>query len=216
MMNFLSFLQLLGVVCHESVHRTVYLTLSKAFFTWHAKMKHVVARRAHVPMTRWWKVKDMADQGQDSLTWKLRIAMLWLCGPILELGHLMFTIEATGGWLKRLGDLLVHSTFFLTLPVMLAVLTVVLPDGWSKKLNVVFGILPGMVFYTLNLLEFGFGLVPGGYSGPTPGPEQAIILGVRLAITVLIPVLAFKWPRFPVSSAPVTSPRTGTGTEGIS
>ncbi len=136
----------------------------------------------------------MSEIESASSLWKVKIAVLWICGPVLESAHLLFSIDTTGAWLKRLGDLVVHSTFFITLPIILAVLTLILKDKWNQRVNVIFGIIPGLTFYIINFFEFGLGMVPGGYTGPAPGPEQIIILALKVAITALIPWLAWRWP----------------------
>ncbi len=43
---------------------------------------------------------------KDTMPWKVRIAVLWLCGPILEAAHLLLSIDTEGAWRKQLGDLI--------------------------------------------------------------------------------------------------------------
>jgi hypothetical protein len=128
----------------------------------------------------------------EILSLKLKIAVLWLCCPVLEAAHLLLIIEDEGLWLKRHGNLMVHSTFFLLLPVILCVLTLLLNDHWNRKINLIVGIVPMGLFNFFNFLECGIGVAM--YTGPAIGIEQPFLLGTRIIISVIIVWLAWKWP----------------------
>ena len=128
----------------------------------------------------------------QTLSWKARIAVLWACGPILELAHLIL-ISETPNWLTRHGNLVLHSSFFFLAPIVLVVLSLTLGDKPNRWVNLILGALFTFVVYLINLLECGLGIV--AYDGPDIGLEQGLILGLKVIVTAFIPWFAWKWPR---------------------
>ncbi len=128
----------------------------------------------------------------ETLSWKVRIAVLWVCGPILELAHLVL-ISETHNWLVRHGNLVLHSTFFFLLPLIMGVLSLTLKDKPNRWVNLILGIAFTFVFYLINFLECGLGVVM--YNGPAIGTEQILLLGLKVVITAFIPWLAWRWPK---------------------
>jgi hypothetical protein len=129
----------------------------------------------------------------NTLPWKLRISILWAIGPVLELAHILFTIGVEEKWLARLGNLVIHSTFFFLVPMLMCLLTLILNDKWNKWLNIVLGIFFGFVSAPIWFLEGGLGVIM--YDGPPLGAEHALLLGLKMVITVFIPWFAWKWPK---------------------
>ena len=127
-----------------------------------------------------------------NLPWKVRIAVLWVCGPVLESAHLLLVSE-TEYWLVRHGNLVVHSTFFYLLPLVMAFLSLTLKDKPNRWVNLIIGIIPMFIFYIINFLECGLGVVV--YNGPSIGLEQTLILGLKVIITAFIPWFAWRWPK---------------------
>lgn len=128
----------------------------------------------------------------QTLPWKNRIAILWASGLLLELAHLIL-ISETHNWLVRHGNLVVYSSFFILAPIALVVLTLTLPDTPNRWVNIILGCFFAFVSAPLNFLECGVGLIQ--YTGPDPGLEQGLILGLKVIVTLLIPWFALKWPR---------------------
>ena len=129
----------------------------------------------------------------DTLPWKIRIAILWAIGPILELAHILFTIGVEDKWLARLGSLVVHSTFFFLVPLLMCLLTLILDDKLNRGLNLVLGIFFGFVSAPIWFLEGGLGVIM--YDGPPLGAEHALLLGLKIVVTLFIPWFAWKWPK---------------------
>ena len=92
-----------------------------------------------------------------------------------------------------LGDFVLFSTFLILLPSIFCVLSLVLKDKWNKWVNIIAGIFFAFVSYPLAFLELGLGVIM--YERPPLGAEHALILGLRVLITALIPWFAWKWPK---------------------
>ncbi|HEY71608.1 MAG TPA: hypothetical protein G4O08_13610 [Anaerolineae bacterium] len=129
----------------------------------------------------------------STLPWKIRIAVLWAIGPVLELAHLFFTISPEGERQARLGNLVVHTTFFFLIPMVMCLLSLILSDQWNKWLNLILGIFFGFVSAPIWFLEGGLGVIM--YDGPPIGTEHALLLGLKIVVTVFIPWFAWKWPK---------------------
>ena len=128
----------------------------------------------------------------QTLSWKARIAILWACGPILELAHMVLIIEQHN-WLTRHGNLVLYSTFFFLIPIGLVVLSLTLPDKPNRWVNLILGSFFAFVSAPIAFMECGLGILM--YNGPDPGMEQALILGLRIIVTAFIPWFAWRWPR---------------------
>ena len=129
----------------------------------------------------------------NTLPWKIRIALLWAVGPVLELTHLFLTIGTEEKWMARLGDLVVHSTVFFLVPMLMCLLSLTLKDKPNKWVNIVLGIFYGFVSAPIWFLEGGLGVIM--YDGPPIGLEHALLLGLKMVIAVFIPWFAWKWPK---------------------
>jgi ethanolamine transporter EutH len=127
-----------------------------------------------------------------TLPWKLRIAVLWAIGPVLELAHLFLNIGVEEKGTARLGNLVVHSTFFFLIPLLMCLLSLTLKDKWNKRLNIVLGIFFGFVSAPIWFLEGGLGVIM--YDGPPIGLEHALLLGFKIVVALFIPWFAWKWP----------------------
>jgi len=129
----------------------------------------------------------------DSLPWKIRIAVLWAIGPIIESGHLILTIDTDDKWCARLGILTIHATFFYIVPLLMSLLTLILKDKVNRWVNIIAGILFGVVFSIIWFLEGGLGVIM--YDGPSIGIEHALLLGFKVVVALFIPWFAWKWPK---------------------
>ena len=128
-----------------------------------------------------------------TLSWKVRIALLWAIGPVLELAHLFLNIGVEEKGTARLGNLVIHSTFFFLIPLLMCLLSLILKDRLNKWLNIILGIFFGFVSAPIWFLEGGLGVIM--YDGPPIGLEHALLLGFKIVVTVFIPWFAWKWPK---------------------
>ena len=128
-----------------------------------------------------------------NLPWKVRIAVLWVIGPVLELAHLFLTIGTEDKWMARLGVLPIHATFFFLIPLTMCLLSLTLKDKLNKRFNIVLGIFFAFISAPLWFLEAGLGVIM--YDGPPIGTEHALLLGFKIVVTAFIPWFAWKWPK---------------------
>ena len=128
-----------------------------------------------------------------TLPWKLRIAVLWAIGPVLELAHLFLNIGVEEKGTARLGNLVVHSTVFFLIPLLMSLLSLALDDKLNKRLNIVLGIFYGFISAPIWFLEGGLGVIM--YDGPPIGAEHALLLGFKIVVALFIPWYAWKWPK---------------------
>ena len=128
-----------------------------------------------------------------TLPWKLRIAVLWAIGPVLELAHLFLNIGVEEKGTARLGNLVVHSTVFFLIPLLMSLLSLALDDKLNKRLNIVLGIFYGFISAPIWFLEGGLGVIM--YDGPPIGAEHALLLGFKVVVALFIPWYAWKWPK---------------------
>jgi hypothetical protein len=128
-----------------------------------------------------------------TLPWKLGIALLWALGPVLELAHLMLYLRIDEKGTTRLGNLVVHSTLFSVVPLLLCVLSLTLRDKANKRMNIVLGVLVGFVLSLIWFLEGGLGVI--AYEGPPLSAQRAILLGFKTVLMLLIPWFAWRWPK---------------------
>jgi len=128
----------------------------------------------------------------NTLSWKVRLAVLWVCGPVLEVAHLVI-FSRVDDWGKYKGDFVLLSTVLLLIPLIMCLLSLLLRDRLNKWVNIIAGIFYAGPVYILEWLEGGLGVIM--YEGPPLGTEHALILGLKVIITVFIPWLAFKWPK---------------------
>ena len=129
----------------------------------------------------------------STLSWKVRIAILWAIGPVLELAHLFLNIVVEEKGTARLGNLVIHSTFFFLIPLLMCLLSLTLKDRLNKWVNIVLGIFFGFISAPIWFLEGGLGVIM--YDGPPIGLEHALLLGFKIVVTVFIPWFAWKWPK---------------------
>jgi len=134
----------------------------------------------------------LQEEIMQTLSWKVRIAVLWAIGPVLQVAQLVIFTRVED-WGKYMGDFVLFSTFLLILPMIFCVLSLVLKDKWNKWVNIIAGIFFAFVSYPLAFLELGLGVIM--YEGPPLGAEHALILGLRVLITLFIPWFAWKWPK---------------------
>jgi len=127
-----------------------------------------------------------------TLSWKVRIAVLWAIGPVLQVAQLVI-FTRVDDWGKYMGDFVLFSTFLLLLPLTFCVLSLTLKDKPNKWVNIIAGIFFAFISYPIAWLELGLGVIM--YEGPPLGSEHALILGFRMVITLLIPWFAWKWPK---------------------
>ena len=129
----------------------------------------------------------------ETLSWKVRIAILWAIGPILELAHLFLNIGAEEKGMARLGNLVLYTTFSLLIPLLMCFLSLTLKDKLNKRFNIVLGIFFAFISAPLWFLEAGLGVIM--YDGPPIGTEHALLLGFKIVVTAFIPWFAWKWPK---------------------
>ena len=129
----------------------------------------------------------------ETLSWKVRIAVLWAIGPVLELAHLFLTIGTEDKWKARLGVLAIHATFFFIIPLLMCLLTLILKDKANKWANLIIGIFFAFVSAPIWFLEGGLGVIM--YDGPPIGIEHALLLGFKIVVAAFIPWFAWKWPK---------------------
>jgi len=128
-----------------------------------------------------------------TLPWKIRIALLWAIGPVLELAHLFYNIGVDEKGLARLGNLVVHTTFVFLIPLLMCLLSLTLTDKLNRWVNLVLGLFFGFVSAPIWFLEGGLGIIM--YDGPPIGPEHALLLGLKVVVALFIPWFAWKWPK---------------------
>lgn len=128
----------------------------------------------------------------ETLSWKVRIAVLWVCGPILELASLVL-ISDQDGFLDRYGNLVPLAIFLFLLPFTMVVLSLTLRGQVNRWLNIVLGMFFVLVVYLSVFLEAGLGVIMYEDRWPAIGLEQPLILGLRIAVTALIPWFAWRW-----------------------
>ena len=128
----------------------------------------------------------------ETLSWKVRIAVLWAIGPVLQVAQLVIFTRVED-WEKYMGDFVLFSTFLLLLPLTFCVLSLILKDKPNKWVNIIAGIFFAFISYPICWLELGLGVIM--YEGPPLGAEHALILGFRMVITLFIPWFAWKWPK---------------------
>ena len=129
----------------------------------------------------------------ETLSYKIRIAVLWAIGPIIETAHLILTIGTEDKWKARLGVLAVHATMMFIIPLLMSLLTLVLKDKVNKWANIVAGLFFACLAAPIWFLEGGLGVIM--YDGPPIGIEHALLLGFKIVVTAFIPWFAFKWPK---------------------
>jgi len=128
----------------------------------------------------------------STLSWKVRIAVIWAIGPMLHVAHLLYFTRVED-WGKYQGDVVLQSTVLLLLPLTFCVLSLTLKDKPNRWVNIIAGIFFAFLSYPVAWLELGLGVIM--YEGPPLGAEYALILGFRMVITFLIPWFAWKWPK---------------------
>jgi len=128
-----------------------------------------------------------------TLPWKIRIAVLWAIGPIIELAHLFLNIGAEEKGNARLGVLAVYATFVFIIPLLMSLLTLILKDKVNRWANLIIGIFFAFISTPIWFLEGGLGVIM--YDGPPIGIEHALLLGFKVVVTLFIPWFAWKWPK---------------------
>lgn len=129
------------------------------------------------------------------LAWKMRIAVLWIFGAVLQAAVMFMMLFEPG----TIGDLIdgewlgvdAHSSgvqltlvFDLLAPMVMAFLTLVLQDSVNRRTNLVVGSI-GTVWAFLSL----FGVASGGY-----GAGVISVVLVACTVGLLIVWHAWKWP----------------------
>ena len=139
------------------------------------------------------------------LTWKLRIAVLWISGAVGESAVMFLLMFQPGGIRDMMAGQLwganIHSAGFqismalyMLLPMALAYLTLVLKDAANRRMNAVVGAVSALS---------GIFLLIGQPAWMSAGMNFVVIVGLLVAL--LIVWHAWKWPR----PAEVTPSRPG-------
>ncbi|MFC1994276.1 hypothetical protein ACFLVI_03325 [Chloroflexota bacterium] len=128
----------------------------------------------------------------DTLSWKVRIAVLWAIGPVLEAAHLVLFTRVED-WGKYLGAVPLHVTFMYIIPLVMCLLSLTLKDKLNKWVNIVLGLFFAVLAAPLAFLEMGLGVIM--YEGPSLGTEHALLLGLKVVVTLFIPWFAWRWPK---------------------
>ena len=104
----------------------------------------------------------------ETLSWKVRIAFLWVFMPVADLVHSLLVAWTPGGLEKMVSRVeaggsgwLLFEALFSLIPLWLAFMTLIIKDSINRWLNVPFGV----VFTILNIFHFfqcGVPLLQGG------------------------------------------------------
>ena len=137
------------------------------------------------------------------LTWKLRIAVLWISCAVGESAVIFLLMFQPGGIRDMMAGQLwganIHSAEFqismalyTLLPMALAYLTLILKDTANRRMNAVLGAVSALS---------GISLLIGQPAWMSAGMNFAVIVGILVAL--LIVWHAWRWP----PGAEVTPPR---------
>ncbi|MFC1963204.1 hypothetical protein ACFLVL_01080 [Chloroflexota bacterium] len=128
----------------------------------------------------------------DTLSWKVRIAVLWVIAPVLEATNLVLFTRVED-WGKYLGTMALHTSFMFIAPLVMCLLSLTLKDKLNKWVNIVLGSFFGPIVAIIWFLEGGLGVLM--YDGPSLGAEHALLLGFKVVVTLFIPWFAWRWPK---------------------
>jgi len=88
----------------------------------------------------------------STLSWKVRIAVIWAIGPMLHVAHLLYFTRVED-WGKYQGDVVLQSTVLLLLPLTFCVLSLTLKDKPNRWVNIIAGIFFAFLSYPVAWLD---------------------------------------------------------------
>jgi len=127
----------------------------------------------------------------ETLTWKIRIAVLWIFMAVAISAHSVLSFMEPGVVQKILSGELAGPgmMFFMSLfwwvPLVMAFLSVTLKDVANRWANIILGV----VFTALNVFHLTEHVLAG------PSVHQILIIGSTVVVTALIVWHAWKWPK---------------------
>ena len=126
----------------------------------------------------------------ESLTWKIRISVLWIFMAVAMSAHSVLYLMGPGAIEEIEGMHLSAGMFFFMaifwwVPLVMAVLSLTLKDPANRWSNFVLGI----VFTVLNIVH----LITEHLAQPSA--HQLLIIGSTVVVTGLIAWFAWRWPK---------------------
>jgi len=125
----------------------------------------------------------------ESLTRKIRIAVLWIFMAVAMSAHVVLYFMGPGAIgeieVMQMGaGMLLFMAIFWWVPLVMAVLSLTLKDSANRWANFVLGI----VFTVLNIVHLTEHLAQ-------PSAHQILIIGSTVVVTGLIAWFAWRWPK---------------------
>lgn len=125
----------------------------------------------------------------ESLTWKIRISVLWMFMAVAMSAHSVLAFMerevVEQMWAMEMGPgMMLLMAIFWWVPLVMAFLSVTLKDSANRWANIVLGI----VFTLLNIFHLVEHLAQ-------PSVHQILIIGSTIVVTALIARYAWKWPK---------------------
>ena len=135
----------------------------------------------------------------ESVTLKMRIAVLWLFMAVAMSAHVVLSVFEPGvveqiasGKMQIGEEMFLFMSLFWLIPLTMAYLSVTLKDSANRRANITLGLL----FTALNIFHLIFELMVQPSTHMVQASlHQLLIDGATVVVTALIVWHAWKWPR---------------------